>query len=282
MKYKIIGKKIDILTVKNNKGWSPIDILSYIPCYTPELFYVKLPFIAGIFNLLYHFYDTFDGDISKHKIVLTRYFIENYYMNIIQYKQNEKYFIFKGYYYNMPSVEKLLHILNEKISKYPESTTNMLYESYCDFNIHEYIHIFKKVSALSDINDLLVLENGFIEKNGDLDKIHKIKRTDIPSKIKCQPVLDERKRDNLFRIPTLIKKHILSDLNQFISKTTPGKSLLTDPILDKEIEKMYSLHNQDEIIRDPIDSKYLTYGKDYKRLYNKYKQKYIALKNKLQ
>jgi hypothetical protein len=256
--------RFDILTLKNNKGWSPIDILSYVPYYTHELFYNKLTNILDILKVLYRFYNAFDGDISEHKIVVTRYFIENYYTNIIQSKKDKPN---KLIYYNINIVIDLLNLLNKKLSEYPVSTISMLCKPHRDVNIYEYIHIFKKISGLYSTHDLIVdkkfpIESGDFSIKATSGKDSSMTSSAEKLKSLCLPDLDIKKYTRLFSIKVLIINYILDDLRAFKSKISSRKELVKIPA--------------------NIDSKYLTYGKDYKILYNKYKQKYIALKNKLQ
>lgn len=284
-------KNFDILTTKNNKGWSPIDILSYVPCYTRKLFYSKLSNILAIFKVLYRFYSTFEGDIYDHKIVLTRYFIEQYYINIYQTKKiknKRNQTVEETTYYNFNIIIELLNLLNIKLFDHPIVTIDMLCKTYREFNIHEYIYIFKKVTNF-DISDIsaskyVLMENGdFSLKTTGAQDSAVIKSSEM-NKIICLPKL-YKKYYRLFNIRQPLNNYILSDLKRFTSEILKSEYSSVDPFLDKSIEKMDPLFKPDDISISSaiaIESKYLTYGKDYKKLYNKYKQKYIALKNKLQ
>ena len=317
----IKNNKFNLLTIKNKKGWTPIDILSYIPCYPNKVFLEKLGEIRDLFKILIEFYTNFSGDMHDHKIILTRYLIQLYYVNIKQRVIKHIYTIKNKIKTrvksddttltkNLKEVDDLITLLNSKLSIYPVSTADMLCRTNKDFNLHEYLREFGKTAKIS--RDYILLNNSF--RTFYYEEINGVKQTTMPaidklfelsnkttlnyipkSSIKCIPELTEKQFARLGDFHSQLN----TDINIF-SKDVMGtvSDETSDNPADDPADKPAVKQNNDYILPDigmeDLDNsdytrvpaintlnKYLVHDKDYAKLYLKYKQKYINLKNKL-
>ena len=339
----IIDKdRFDLLTMKNNKGWTPIDILSYIPSYPKRIFLEKLEGIRDLFKILINFYTKFSGDMKDHKIILTRYLICLRYTNIRQEftkkitnstttKKIKTFEIF-----NLKEVHDLINILNSKLTN-PKYTFDMLYSTYKNFNLHEYLTVFGQI-AKSNIDSTLDITLYSPVYYTEIDGIKQLPLTDkhrlfdlsnkttlnyIPqTPIKCEPELTTSQFNRLG--PPV--DHVLlfiNDIKSFhniVRDSFLPDEILIDPVIQKMEQEFDSHYMKDQDKSDTLEvdylmvpdisdedlgkesvgekaigeqpdtghsilearTKYLVNDKNYVKLYFKYKQKYIKLKNNLE
>ena len=305
----IINRNWDLLTMTNNKGWSPIDILAYFPKYKNEVFLDNLNEIKKHFTILYNFYNTFDGDISNHKIIVLRYLIEKMFVNIKQlgkivaYKKNiqtSQQSYTKNY--NLKEVDMLINLLNQKFDD--ELTNQMIAKVNNEFILHEYLQQIYEKNNIVISNTSLMFSPYSISyisyyRNGKLqDPTAEDKKFNLSNKttlnhipvddIKSTPNLESKQYNKLsdvnYQQPykvLLIRKYI----NNFI-KEKFKLDIINNREIDPTIEKIYELPEDvlpeyDESLTLATRTKYIVQGKDYNKLYLKYKQKYTNLKNKL-
>lgn len=271
----IINKnKFELLIQKNNKGWTPIDILSYIPNYTFNIFSENLVGIIDLFKILINFYTKFTENISDHKIILTRYLIHNYYVNIKQTK------VIVGKEttnnFNIKEVCELITLLNLTVT--PKNTYDMLNLTYIKFNLHEYLTEFGSYIGSNKAN-VNIHKTRYRNKNPDYiqtkndsefsisDKRAKTK-FDLSNKstlkyipgdeIFCIPKLKQNQNFKLGapnefkRNPDLLNKHkdlksgfisisltplIIPDIKSFISKQDFNSADPNEVSIDPYIEK---------------------------------------------
>lgn len=342
--------RFDLLTMPNNKGWSPIDILAYIPKYPNKVFLENLEGVRDQFKILINFYTKFSGDISNHKIILLRYMIESVFVNITQrvYKQvwvtsgtapTKQLTFVKGErkteIKNLKEVDDLITLLNTKLID-PDVTNQMLSKVNKEFNLHEYLPLFGKTARTN--NDTILEKYSFRDY---LDKEVDGKRKDdrnhtlfflsnkstlnhIPTRpIECVPKLeitqlkkigDHNYLNNLTKkfINNFIKTEFRSEISEVPELDPAIKKLEPDVLEQTETTETTETDGQEDFIPEigledfvkPYDTqeppasslttdltpeltpestqtKYLIQEKDYAKLYLKYKQKYISLKNKM-
>jgi hypothetical protein len=186
----------------------------------------------------------------------------------------------------------------------------MLCRTNKDFNLHEYLREFGKTAKIS--RDYILLNNSF--RTFYYEEINGVKQTTMPaidklfelsnkttlnyipkSSIKCIPELTEKQFARLGDFHSQLN----TDINIF-SKDVMGtvSDETSDNPADDPADKPAVKQNNDYILPDigmeDLDNsdytrvpaintlnKYLVHDKDYAKLYLKYKQKYINLKNKL-
>jgi hypothetical protein len=323
----IKNKRFDILTMPNNIGWSPIDILAYIPRYPNTVFLQKLDGIRDQFKILINFYTEFTEDISNHKIILLRYMIEKVFVNI---NQNSTKIIYEkgnrkpvnreiiNNVKNLKEVDDLITLLNTKLDNH-ESLNRILLKANKEFILHEYLNMFGKIAqtysvgllspyyfrpyTYIELDGVRIIKDGYKAELYELSNKTSLNHVPIQP-IKCIPKLTDKQAKKL---EATTYKHLLTSkyIKYFIKEQFETEIIEIQALsptiqnLDPDIpteEDTGDQTGQDFGLIDPVteedpaapvalvtntNTKYRVQEKDYSRLYLKYKQKYLDLKNRL-
>jgi len=254
----------ELLTAKNKNGWSPIDILSYIPMYPNRVFLNNLDGIRDLFKILIYFYTKYSGDMNGHKIILTRYLITNYYVNIDQHVSLHKYktagpnkvkihieTVTENKIKNLKEVEDLTNILNQKLTSYPGATADMLCKINKEFYLHEYLYVLGKTAYAKIryvLNKYHFRNYYYSEVDGKIQtNKHEFSRlfnlsnkstlNYVPAtQIVTLPVLSQEKFNSL-GTPHDLLQSVRKDTSMFV-KSKIGEEISLEKHIDPDVEKM--------------------------------------------